>query len=79
MIVATGRSHEHRPASERVLDDFEAEDARIELGGAGRIANVQDGMVEARDGNAHDDSLPVRGRRVRHPPSGPSLATITLG
>ncbi len=67
MVVVTTRSpHEDRLAPECALDDLETEDARIELGSAGRVANVQDGMVEARDGDRHEASLrPAAGACLR--------------
>ena len=61
MVVAAGRAHEHGLAAELVGDDLEAEDAAVELGGDRRVADEQDGVVEARDGDAHDGIL-RRGR-----------------
>ena len=64
MVVATGRAHEDGLATEFAGHDLEAEDSPVELGRSGRVANVQDGVVEAGDGDAHMVSLPGRWLRV---------------
>ena len=57
MVVATARAHEHGLAAELAGDDLEAEDPAVELGRPGRVADEQDGVVEAGDGDAHRDSV----------------------
>ena len=64
MVRPTAGAHEDRATAEDALDDLEPEDPAVELRGAGRVADVEDGVVEARDGDAHASSLRLDHRRV---------------
>ena len=69
MVVAAARAHEDGLAAELAGDDLEAEDAAVELGGPRRVADEQDGVVEAGDRDAHRDSVRHR-TPARHAATG---------
>ena len=48
VVVAGAGAHEDGAAAEGVLDDLEAEDASVERRRRGRVADIQDGVVESR-------------------------------
>ena len=50
VVVATAGAHEHG-ATSHAVDDLEAEEATVELGGCHRVADVQHGVVELGDGD----------------------------
>lgn len=53
MVVPAGGPQEDRSAAHLGADDLEAEDAPVEVDGDVRVADPQDGVVEAGDGDAH--------------------------
>ena len=80
VVVATARAHEDGLAAELAGDDLEAEDAAVELGGPGGVADEQDGVVEAGDRDAHGDSVRHRTRPspVMPRPAGPAGAPTSF-
>ena len=66
VVVTDRRAHEHRPSAEGALHDLEPEDPAVELGAGRRVADVQDRVVQAGDGDGHGASVPGSGLRVDH-------------
>ena len=83
MVVAAAGAHEHGLAAELARDHLEAEDPAVELGRPLGVADEQDGVVEAGDGDAHGASVPESEPQpcVRHrlgEPSGRLPATPSV-